>query len=251
MDPSPRDNPGLNRFGCNWVSSKAVLRGRLCVLSPHLDDAAFSVGAALAGASHAGTEVQVVSVFAGDPESTASPSWWDERAGFVSLGQAADARRREDARACRLLGATPVWLPFPDEAYTREIGDDEVWTTLAPYLDGAALVLVPGFPLMHDDHVRICRLARAHVERERIAYYVEQPYGAWLRSGLSQRRPNDEEINRLDGTWHRVRSGPAHWAAKWRAMRAYKSQLRPLKGPVARIMAYELVRGGETIALPR
>jgi hypothetical protein len=41
-----------------------------------------------------------------------------------------------------------------------------------------------------------------------------------------------------------------HWAAKRRAVRAYASQLAPLKHPLADVTKYELARGGETIALP-
>jgi LmbE family N-acetylglucosaminyl deacetylase len=250
-DPSPREDPGLHRFGWKWTSPATVLRGRVCVLAPHLDDAAFSIGATLAAASYAGCDVRVITVFAGDPASTLAASWWDERAGFGSLGAAAEARRHEDAQACRLLGATPVWLPFADDSYGLETGDEEIWAMVLPKLDGADLVLAPGFPLMHDDHVRICRLARANLARERVAYYVEQPYAAWLRKGLSSRRPAYDEIERLDASWTRSRGAPKGWAAKSRAMRAYRSQLPLLKKPIAHVVRYELLRGGETIALPK
>jgi LmbE family N-acetylglucosaminyl deacetylase len=249
-DPSPRHSRGLNRFATGWVSASAALCGRVAVLAPHLDDAALSLGATIPAAVRSGADVRVVTVFAGDRDSTVAASWWDERGGFATLGRAAEARQSEDAEACRTLGATPVWLPFADATYGQEVSDEELWNAVRPSLADADLVLAPGFPLMHEDHVRVCRLARARVDKDRLGFYVEQPYAAWLRSGSSSRRPAVDEIDRLEGTWRRVRSGPVHWAAKRRAVRAYGSQLASLKQPLADVTKYELARGGETIALP-
>ena len=90
------------------------LDGDVAVLSPHLDDAILSLGAAISGARG---DVRVVTVFAGDPDSTLAAGEWDSRAGFRTVGEAARARREEDALACADVGARPVWLPFVDDQY--------------------------------------------------------------------------------------------------------------------------------------
>src|SRR6476620_7604766 len=91
------------------------LEGRVVVVSVHLDDAVFSVGAALARAARRGADVTVLTVLANDPADESPAREWDAQAGFATAAEAARARREEDSRACELVGATPVWLPFGDK----------------------------------------------------------------------------------------------------------------------------------------
>jgi LmbE family N-acetylglucosaminyl deacetylase len=105
---------------------RAGLGARVVVLSPHLDDGVFSLGAAIARTTAANGEVKVVTVFANDPASTEPPSAWDAACGFGSVGEAATVRREEDDRACRLVGAQPVWLPFADDDHGGERVDAEI-----------------------------------------------------------------------------------------------------------------------------
>jgi len=240
----------LDGFGHGSRAASAALRGVVCVLSPHLDDAVLSLGASLASAARSGALVRIVTVFAGDPASVLPASRWDAKARFESFGQAVRARRAEDDHACRLLGATPVWLPFPDDDYGQSTDDDVLWEAIAPALADADVLLVPGFPLIHPDHLRVCRLVRARKVDCPVGYYVEQPYAAWLRSGFSTREPADEEIARLRLAWGRLRAVPSSWVTKVRAMRAYTSQMVLLHHPAREILGYELPRGGETVALP-
>ena len=248
-DPSPQSRE-LDRFGHGWQAAARALRGTVSVVSPHLDDAVLSLGASMAGAAGAGSDVRVLNVFAGDPASTSPASDWDAKGGYRSLGEAARARRLEDTEACRRLGVIPTSLAFPDDLYAQEMGDDDLWNAIAPLIEGSDLVLAPGFPLIHQDHLRLCRLLRAHVRRSRLGYYVEQPYAAWFESGFSTRRPNEREVGRLDGEWRRLRVAPWFWVAKLKAMRSYNSQMKLLHQPAKAILRYELVRGGETVALP-
>ncbi len=85
---------------------------RLVILSPHLDDAALSLGATIAYASEVGLAVTVLTVLAGDPDSEEPAGTWDTICGFATAGEAARVRRAEDANACEILGAEPMWLPF-------------------------------------------------------------------------------------------------------------------------------------------
>ena len=108
------------------------LRGRVVVISPHLDDAALSCGATIARITSAGGEVSVLTVLAGDPEDTSAAGCWDAACGFETAGEAARKRRLEDSRGCEIVGAEPEWLPFPDEQYERSASDDEIWAAIEP-----------------------------------------------------------------------------------------------------------------------
>jgi LmbE family N-acetylglucosaminyl deacetylase len=228
--------------------------GRIVVVSPHLDDAALSLGATIAGATRGGTNVRVLTVMANDPDSDAPAGPWDAKTGFRTVGEAARARRDEDARACAILGADPVWLPYGDEQYDRGATDDEVWAAMQPGLEEADTVLIPGFPLHHPDHAWLARLAlarRAHGWR--LGLYVEQPYALpagppRIVGALEGLVPHPPTWSSIAGTWSDRR-------VKRRTFRSYHSQLdqmgssyrvtwRDLEG---RIRTYERRRGGETV----
>jgi LmbE family N-acetylglucosaminyl deacetylase len=256
------------------------LGDRLVVLSPHLDDAVLSLGGTIARASRAGTEVTVVTVFAGDPESTAEAGEWDTMCGFSTAGEAARERRREDARACEILGAVPEWLPFPDIDYVRGERKDQIWPALARSLTGADFVFVPGFPLEHPDHAWLMCLVLEHVPATMalgLGLYVEQPYadmrvlgrgysldtlGLTLRIAL--RRPGARRLQQptLDGTvpesvasrldWIAAPVGRSERSAKNEALRAYSSQLPQFSNRLLpRLRLYEWCWGGEGVGLVR
>src|SRR3954463_13831402 len=92
---------------------------QIVVLSAHLDDAVFSLGAAIAATSRAGVDVVILTVLAGDPSSRVTAGAWDAEAGFATAGEAARARGLEDERACAEVAARPVWLPYSDVQYPR------------------------------------------------------------------------------------------------------------------------------------
>lgn len=208
------------------------------MLSPHLDDAVFSLGAAIAAAGKR-WPVTVVTVLAGDPESELPAGAWDARAGFRTAGEAARARRREDELACADLGARAVWLPYSDDQYGHGANDDEVWAAVEEAVAGAETVLVPGFPLDHQDHTWLRDLVASHgLPGRRVGHYVEQPYAAaWT-------------ADRPDGAWLPLAAGLPHRLSKLRALRRYASQLPLLerRGPVVgRVVLYEAARGGECV----
>ena len=87
----------------------------------------------------------VLTVLAGDTGSDLEAGEWDRRAGFATLGEAARARRREDERACELVGATPVWLPYCDDQYPRGGTDRAIRADVVEAV-GSAAVLIPGHP---------------------------------------------------------------------------------------------------------
>jgi len=161
-----------------------------------------------------GAHVTLLTVLALDPESTAPTRGWDERAGYATEGEAARARRDEDAAAAALLGVSPRWLPFGSVDFDRHGDDEAVWYALRPFVEEADVVLVPGSPLAHPDHAWLHELLHSRVRREKLAYYAEQPYTSRLRSAT---------LLPVAAVGQRDR------VAKWRAVRRYRSQL-PLLG---------------------
>ena len=207
-------------------SAETPLR-RIVVVSPHLDDGVLSLGASIASWRRAGAEVELLTVLACDPGSAAPSGGWDRRGGFATEGEQARARREEDRRACALLGARPAWLPFGSVDYERHGDEDDVRRAVAPLVEAASVVLVPGFPLSHPDHEWLVRTLAPALDGLDVALYAEQPYTrrsggepivpAWVAEAFGPRsfeHPPTTARDRL---------------AKWRAIRRYRSQL-PLLG---------------------
>ncbi len=217
--------------------------GRLVVVSPHLDDGVLSLGAAISEWARRGATVELLTVFACDPDSAATVGGWDGRAGFRTEGKAARARREEDRRACEILGATPVWLPFGSVDFERHGDEEAVRAAVEEVLAGADVVLVPGFPLSHPDHKWLLEvLARSLSRYPTVGLYAEQPYA--MRANRALRAP--EWLDRALGrhlSFGRVAASPRHRLAKWKAIRRYRSQL-PLLG-----MSRSLRRGPHAVVL--
>ncbi len=229
------------------------LEGRVLALSPHLDDVVWSIGGSLANAVQQGAEVTVVTVLAGEPASCVPAGRWDRQCGFRTAGEAARVRGAEDEQACAVLGARAVHLPFGDETYARGGTDDEVWARLETLVRSSDIVLVPGFPLTHGDHVWLAALALDRTPAAQVVVYAEQPYAMWrLHAGERLGTPvcvAHALVGRL--RWTRVRPPRAARSARARAARAYRSQLRAPRTPYrllpSRLAFHELAQGGEAL----
>jgi LmbE family N-acetylglucosaminyl deacetylase len=160
---------------------------RVLAVSPHLDDATFSVGGTLAALTASGHEVTVVTCF------TASVP---EPAGFalacqLDKGLPADVdylalRRAEDAAAMAVLGATAVHLGLPEaphrgytsaaDLFTGVHEGDDVWRSLTAALErhDADLWLAPQALGGHVDHVQVLR-AVARLDRP-VLWWRDSPY---------------------------------------------------------------------------
>lgn len=201
-----------------------ALSERIVVVSPHLDDGVLSLGAGIASWVRGGSRVELLTVFACDPASEAQTRGWDARAGFRTEGEAARVRREEDERACAILGATPVWLPFGSVDYERHGDEEAVRAAVASAVDGADAVLLPGSPLSHPDHAWLARVLVGGVRVRRLGLYAEQPYAN--RSG-SEPDADAWLADALGATirFEHVPTSPRDRLAKWRAIRKYRSQL--------------------------
>jgi LmbE family N-acetylglucosaminyl deacetylase len=206
-----------------------VAAGRIVVVSPHLDDWVLSLGAAMSGWVRDGARVELVTVFACDPESNAPTGGWDGRAGFRTEGEAAAGRREEDAKACEVLGVIPVWLHYGSVDFDRHGDETDVRDAVVVAAEGADTVLLPGYPLTHPDHEWLMRaLVGARLEAGGLGLYAEQPYAH--RVPGSPRAPDwVEEALGTRLSFELVPSAMGDRVAKWRAIRRYRTQL-PLLG---------------------
>jgi LmbE family N-acetylglucosaminyl deacetylase len=252
MIPPMRQTRDKARGLGQWLGlfgRRVPLTDDVAVISPHLDDGVFSLGAAVSHAARKGARVRIVTVLAGDPASTIPAGEWDGTAGFRTAGEAARARREEDSQACALIGAEPVWLAYSDQQYSRGADDAEIRTAVVDAV-GSAIVVLPGFPLMNADHRWLRRVLDGAFPPERVGVYVEQPYAA-LWSSAPGDGPSPEPARALPPeAWGRVEAGLRDQGRKLRACRAYRSQV-PLLGPVFGTMfKYEMRVGGESAAWP-
>jgi LmbE family N-acetylglucosaminyl deacetylase len=247
MQATLRKAVGVVRW-TGLLGRRASLGRRVVVVSPHLDDGVFSLGAGIACATRKGADVTVLTVLAGDPSSTAPAGPWDAAAGYATAGEAARARQLEDEEACGLVRARPLWLPFSDKQYDRGGSEAEVRAAVVEAVGDAQAVL-PGFPLLNEDHAWLRRALEGAFPDEQTSLYTEQPYAAeWTE------QPGVDGIGPRDGlpppaAWQRVGAALPDQRRKLQACRAYRSQLPLLgDGVVSAILRYELRVGGEAVA---
>jgi LmbE family N-acetylglucosaminyl deacetylase len=235
------------------------LRGRLVVVSPHLDDAVLSLGATLAHAAEFGAQVEILTVFACAPHSNAPTDEWDRKSGFTTEGEAAQQRRREDATACAILGVAPRWFEFGADPYERHGSMEEVVSAVAAATAGADTVLVPGFPLVHADHAALTNgLLSRGLSCRSVGLYAEQPYSFDRNATPNGAVPEMPAARIRSGTltWQRACAGSRHRQLKLQAVKQYISQLPQLGLSklghlrLRRMLWHEARLGGETIAWP-
>lgn len=172
------------------------------VLSPHLDDAVFSVAEAIAADPRG---VVVACPFAAIPTDPAG------REKYQVL-------HREHAKACDLLGVERVDGPFLDDVYPdRPLYGLPEWLTQVTA--DATEVWVP-FGIWHPDHQLVAMLAQSLALQVPVVRYEELPYRVHhphltvaVASGLYR-----------EG--YRLRGGLRDRAAKLAAVRCYASQLQ-------------------------
>ena len=160
---------------------------KVVAVSPHLDDAAFSVGGTLAVLADAGHDVTVLTCFTRsvpDPQGFALACQTDK-----GLGPEVDymaVRRLEDDRALAVLGVQQQHLDLveaPHRGYDSApalfagpLPDDTVWRDVADLLAplSADLWLAPQALGAHVDHLQVLR-AVASLSRP-TAWWRDSPY---------------------------------------------------------------------------
>lgn len=240
----------------------ALTARRLLVVSPHLDDAALSVGATLAHRALRGGNSEVVTVFAKSNPVQISPVATQFHQECRLGSDAVAARKQEDAAAMSILGTTPHYLSFLDAIYRRDADGNwlcrhrrqmfqhpikiemslvtEVGQALAGFADRVHPDLVmtcAGFG-NHIDHAvtREATMRWAAREHIQMLLWEDLPYmfGKAIRA---------EEAGKP------LTSAPPDlaWARKWRAIRAYPSQISMMwpneSDWQGKLMTHALARG--------
>lgn len=170
---------------------------RWIVLSPHLDDAALSLGGLIA-ALQTTAPVEIWSLFCNatlhGPYSPLA-QWLHKSSGGSSGSLLAWHRRREDMRACRKLGAAARHFPWKDAPYRKtrnggfmyEATQAGLWhpeeqTLIAAMISLFRKTVAPSDILVsplaiggHVDHL-LTRYVAEQLERTSLMYYPEVPY---------------------------------------------------------------------------
>ncbi len=237
------------------------------VVSPHLDDAAFSCGATMAALKRGGWQVALATAFTAsvpDPRGFALACQTDK--GLAPEVDYLALRRDEDAAFARILGVDILeWLGLPeaphrgyDSAAALFAGvrpGDEVAAEVARGLDDLdarlrpALILGPQGVGNHVDHLQVIR---ALLDRPslggRLAWYRDLPYAA--------RSPEARPAPSLPGglTEAAVPLGRPDLGAKLDGCAAYATQLGfqfEGEGPMRRMLAEFAEAEGRRLGLDR
>lgn len=173
----------------------------IAVLSPHSDDAAFSVAGHLFHLSGFGKEVCLLTCF--------SRSVFTQAGTFGEINRTTELRKQEDARYAATLGSgcTAAWLDLDDAplrgyalreiCHTREFTGEE--RALAGRLERLFLsrAISPGSAVFaplgigsHIDHriVHEAAAALAQSSRFHMVFYEDMPYSAGCQESEIQRR---------------------------------------------------------------
>ncbi len=204
-------------------------------ISPHLDDAVFSAGGTLAQLARNGWRVIVATVFTA---SVAKPSGF-ALACQLDKGLPPDIdymalRREEDAVACAIIGAEPLWLPFaeaPHRGYQSATDlfdglrdDDKIIEAIAPALADLVFEVSPDAVFSpqaigaHVDHVAVYSALRT-CDRARWLW-ADFPYVA---RSVCRASPFADDLAELQARQNSLM--PVDKAAKARAASAYASQI--------------------------
>lgn len=204
-------------------------RKAIVLLSPHLDDAVFSVGGLMAALAEEGHALHVITCFT---RSVPNPT------GFAlncqldkGLGPEVDymqLRRREDEEACCLLSAQPHWLDLPEaphRGYSSASAlfgniaeEDNVQAELLTRLQTAVEKIAPDLILSpigignHVDHQQVKQSVAQLKER-----FSQTPFLYWYDEPYLSRHPDkypEGELMDLPPGWASLEQVISTTAAK-------------------------------------
>jgi hypothetical protein len=149
---------------------------QVTVLSPHPDDAVLSCWHLLTGPS----DVAVINVFAGLPDSDTEAPWWDVLTGATDPLARMVERIEEDREALGLARCVATYLDFLDEQYRSEAQAVEpLVESLREHLEPGSLVYAPAAFSVTRDHalVRSAALALRGLGFD-VSLYADLPHAA-------------------------------------------------------------------------
>lgn len=220
--------------------------GRIVILSPHFDDAVFSLGGLIATRPR---DVTVVTVFAGVPEKPVQRIW-DRACGFRDSTEAVEKRKQEDREALTSLGVAEDeirYFGYLDAQYRKDTRTSELLLQkqiiesageVIASLQGELQILVPLLGL-HKDH-RLVRDAlkewyeQAADSRVSLYCYQDMPYTviSFRRKRFfhpfTTKKKILDRFRPKDGAWKSVciPFDASRAEMKMRAIRRYASQFR-------------------------
>ena len=171
--------------------------GTALLLSPHLDDVAFSCGGIAATLAAAGWTVRVATCFTRSLHPATGFALACQRdKGLPDDADYMALRREEDRAACRALGAEPVWLDLPEapgrgygsaaSLFAEPLPGDGVAGTLAALLGELVAAMRPSLVLApqgcggHVDHLLVIEAVLAVwatlPDPPRLGHYRDTPY---------------------------------------------------------------------------
>ena len=233
----------------------------LTILSPHRDDAVFSLAIALSRWSALGRRIRVVNFFT---QTQYAPHAFSNRVATVSA-----LRRREDYSALSSidkrikiesfglldaplrLGISPTEICAPETARLQAPEEIvRISTCLRKYFAG--LVLAPLALGDHVDHLFVRSAAvRNSVHGRRLGFYEDLPYATWTSvSSLNERVRCLEKQLRSHLRPAFLSGSRTAIADKFRLIRRYQSQITRGEAQAMANFAWRY-RGGERIWIPK
>lgn len=144
---------------------------KLLAISPHIDDAIYSLGQTIAD-----TDTTVLTVLAGLPPADGTITPYDEMCGFKTSSQAVTRRRIENENACDSLAVNHVEGDWLDGQYGPTIDLREMTRWMSGQMAGYDHVLCP-VGIGHPDHALVAAVAltAAFAVGARVGVYLEIP----------------------------------------------------------------------------
>ena len=151
----------------------------IVILSPHLDDAAWSLGAILKQLSEAGHALYIINIF------SISPAIYGR---MITPAEATTVRVKEDRAVYKILGCKVTNLDFPDgllrDRSLEDVFDaryvapsylsDAIARSVQEHITPDAIVLAPSGFGMHIDHLTTRRVAERLTNK--VIFYEDFPY---------------------------------------------------------------------------
>ena len=234
---------------------------RVTILSPHRDDAIFSLSIALSRWSKAGVALRVVNIFT---ISEYAPRAVSPRASSVSSIRSREDRAALSAIDQRLRVESLEWLDAPlrlqielsaiSRPETMQLQSKEEVEALARHFRkyfAQDLVLAPLGLGDHVDHRVVNEAALACSSNAQLAFYEDLPYAAWTpESGLRAKVAELQRTMSASLAPLVIRTAACGVTRKLSSVSRYRSQITRAEG--ATIARYALrYRSGERIWIPK
>ncbi|MFF1484634.1 PIG-L deacetylase family protein [Streptomyces sp. NPDC058319] len=220
-----------------------ILSGkRVVAFSPHLDDAALSVGATISELAEDANLIHVVTLFSGIPDGFLSSvaRKFHAKCGLPDSGMGMEVRRQEDLEAMKWLGVTCEHADFLDAVFRRTAsgewvckGDrsmfDQKNVQYGP--DGLEEYLTSVFDASSPDLIMTCSANGGHIDhiitRETVLAVADRkgiPALLWEDIPYAIGKKAQSPL-RVRSELVRLSPRPKAWANKWKSAAQYVSQL--------------------------